>query len=104
LGPLYFGCCSTSGRAHALLQQGRIRYDIATLLPDAPSRLGRLGAKSFGARVDQAVANLQKLSAADPVKMALLPALEKEVAELHQADLAEDATREDLNSRFAPAQ
>lgn len=74
------------------------KYDIATLLPDAPSILGRLGAKNFGARVDQAVANLKKLPATDPVKLALLPGLELELGEFHAADVAEDATREGLSS------
>jgi hypothetical protein len=74
------------------------KYDIMTLLPDAPSALGRLGAKNFGARADQAVANLNTLPANDPVKAALLPALQLELAEFHKADLDEDKTRESLNS------
>ncbi|MEO7329027.1 MAG: hypothetical protein ABI193_10640 [Minicystis sp.] len=74
------------------------KYDIATLLPDSPSILGRLGAKSFGARLDQAVANLKALPAQDPMKLVLLPALKQELDEFHQADIAEDKTREGLNS------
>jgi hypothetical protein len=74
------------------------KYDIANLLPDSPSILGRLNAKTFGARVDQAVANLQKLPAKDPMKLELLPALELELTEFHAADVAEDDTRESLNS------
>lgn len=73
-------------------------HDVMTLLPDAPSALGRLGAKSFGERANQAVANLSALPDADPVKMSLLPKLQQELAEFHDADLAEDVTRTKLNS------
>lgn len=68
-------------------------YDVSTLLPDAPSTLGRLGVKNFGARVDQAVANLKSLPDSDPMKTALLPVLETELAEFHAADVAEDKNR-----------
>lgn len=74
------------------------KYDVQTLLPDAPSTLGRLGAKNFGERADQAVANLQKLPDADPLKATFLPQLQQELAEFHKADLAEDATRASLRS------
>lgn len=74
------------------------RYDILTLLPDAPSVLGRLGAKNFGARANQAVSNLKALPDADPLKTSLLPQLQQELAEFHVADLAEDATRANLQS------
>lgn len=74
------------------------RRDVSTLLPDAPSLLGRLGAKNFRARVDQAVANLQKLPDTDAVKTALLPTLEQEFAGFTKADDAEDVTRASLQS------
>jgi hypothetical protein len=73
-------------------------YDVMTLLPDAPSALGRLGAKTFGDRAKQAVANLKVLDDNDPVKTLLLPKLEAEFSEFNQADLAEDATRGALRS------
>ncbi|MEO5727360.1 MAG: hypothetical protein ABI134_04780 [Byssovorax sp.] len=74
------------------------RYDVLTLLPDAPSTLGRLGAKNFGERANQAVANLKALPDADPLKVTLLPRLQQELAEFQVADLAEDATRANLQS------
>lgn len=74
------------------------RYDVLTLLPDAPSTLGSLGAKNFGARVNQAIANLKALPDGDPLKVTLLPQLQVEVAEFHEADRAEDATRANLQS------
>lgn len=72
------------------------RYDVLTLLPDAPSTLGRLGAKNFGERANQAVANLKALPDTDPLKTTLLPRLQQELAEFHAADVAEDATRANL--------
>lgn len=72
--------------------------DVQTLLPDAPSVLGRFGAKTFGQRVDQAVANLNVLPDGDPVKAAFLPKLQQELAEFHAADVAEDVTRSALAS------
>jgi hypothetical protein len=72
-------------------------YDIATLLPDSPSTLRRLGTKNFRARMDQAIANLKTLPDSDPVKAALLPALETEAGEFRTADEAEDATRTTLS-------
>jgi len=72
--------------------------NVMSLLPDAPSMLGRLGAKTFGERADQAVANLKALPDGDELKTMLLPKLEKELAEFHQADIAEDKTRADLQS------
>lgn len=74
------------------------RDDVLTLLPDAPSTLGRLGAKNFGERANQAVANLEALPDADPLKTTLLPRLQQELAEFHAADLAEDTTRARLHS------
>lgn len=74
------------------------RYDVLTLLPDSPSVLGRLSAKNFGARANQAVANLKALPDADPLKTTLLPQLQQELAGFHEADLAEDATRANLQS------
>jgi hypothetical protein len=67
--------------------------NVTTLLPDAPSALGRLGVKTFSERANQAVANLKELDDADPVKTELLPKLEQELKEFTQADLAEDKTR-----------
>lgn len=72
------------------------KYDVLTLLPDSPSVLGHLGAKNFGARAKQAVANLKALPDSDPLKTTLLPRLQQELSEVHEADLAEDATRENL--------
>jgi hypothetical protein len=73
-------------------------YDVMTLLPDAPSALGRLGAKTFADRAKQAIANLKVLKDDDPLKTALLPKLEQELAEFNQADLAEDSSRTALQS------
>jgi hypothetical protein len=73
-------------------------HDVATLLPDAPSVLGRMNAKTFGERADQAVANLQSLPAGDPLKTTLLPKLQQELDEFHKADLAEDVARNALQS------
>jgi hypothetical protein len=73
-------------------------YNVLTLLPDAPSALGRLGAKSFGDRAAKAIANLKTLPDSDPLKKEFLPKLEKEMAEFSTADLAEDATRNALQS------
>ncbi len=74
------------------------QYDTLTLLPDAPSTLGRLGARNFGERVNQAVANLKALPDTDPLKTTMLPRLQQEIAEFHTADVAEDATRANLQS------
>lgn len=74
------------------------KLDVTTLLPDSPSTLGRLGAKSFRARADQAVANLEKLPDTDPVKAALLPTLKQELTAFYAADEAEDATRASLQA------
>ncbi|APR83091.1 Hypothetical protein A7982_08440 [Minicystis rosea] len=75
-----------------------VKGDVTALLPDAPSTLGRLGAKSFGERADQAVANLNALPDGDPVKATLLPKLKLELDGFHEADLAEDAVRANLQS------
>ncbi|MEO7331506.1 MAG: hypothetical protein ABI193_23220 [Minicystis sp.] len=74
------------------------KYDVATLLPDAPSVLGRLNAKDFGERANQAVTNLNALPANDPLKLAFLPKLEQELLEFHTADVQEDVTRMSLHS------
>ncbi len=74
------------------------KVDVMTLLPDAPSTLGRLGAKEFGVRADKAIANLKQLPDTDPQKQAFLPMLEKEVAEFKSADVAEDGTRSALQA------
>jgi hypothetical protein len=71
-------------------------YDTLTLLPEAPSALGRVGAKTFGERADQAVANIKALPDADPIKVAFLANLQKELSDFHAADLAEDLTRTTL--------
>lgn len=63
------------------------RYDVLPLLPDAPSTLGRLGAKKSGERASQAVANLEALPGTDPLKTTPLPRLQQELAELHVAAL-----------------
>ena len=60
--------------------------------------LGRLNAKTFRERTDQAVANLKTLADDDPLKTAMLPVLEKELAEFKQADVAEDITRANFKS------
>jgi hypothetical protein len=74
------------------------KYDVLTLLPDAPSTLGRLGAKNFGERADRAMANLKALPEGDAMKTTLLPKLERELAEFHEADVAEDTARANLKS------
>lgn len=68
-------------------------YDVTTILPDAPSVLRRLAADSFAKRADAAVASLKALPQNDPVRAAFLANLEKELAEFHAADKAEDETR-----------
>ncbi|MCC6554155.1 MAG: hypothetical protein IT372_14210 [Polyangiaceae bacterium] len=70
--------------------------DVITLLPDAPSALGRLGAKTFRERADRAVANLEALPDGDALKADLLPKLQQELAAFGEADVAEDATRGSL--------
>jgi len=72
--------------------------DVMTLLPDAPSALGRLGAKTFRERADRAVANLKALPDGDALKADLLPKLQQELAEFREADVAEDVTRGSLQS------
>jgi hypothetical protein len=74
------------------------KVDVQTLLPDAPSALGRLNAKEFGERVSVAIANLKTLPDGDPQKVTFLPLLEKESAEFEVADKAEDETRRNLQS------
>jgi len=72
--------------------------DVTTILPDAPSALRRLGAESFAKRAEIAVANLKALPDTDSIRVAFLPSLEKELADFHAADKAEDATRAALQS------
>lgn len=72
--------------------------DVLTLLPDAPSTLGRLGAKAFGERMNFVIANLNKLPDGDPQKTAFLPALTQELAGFRTADVDEDTTRANLHS------
>lgn len=72
--------------------------DFSAILPDAPSSLDRLNAKSFGERMDLAVANLKALPDGDALKSAFLAPLEKELAEFATADKAEDVSRINLRS------
>lgn len=74
------------------------KVDVQTLLPDAPSAIGRLGAKEFGERMSVAISNLKTLPDGDPQKATFLPLLEKESAEFDLADKAEDVTRRNLQS------
>ena len=73
-------------------------YDVATLLPEAPSILRRQSTNRFVDRANEAVSNLKALPEADPVRVMFLPKLEKELAEFHTADKAEDQTRAALRS------
>ncbi|MBK9263804.1 MAG: hypothetical protein IPM54_28875 [Polyangiaceae bacterium] len=73
-------------------------YDVAKILPDAPSILKRMRADSFAARADIAVANLEALPENDPIRVAFLANLKKELAEFHEADKAEDKTQAALRS------
>lgn len=66
-------------------------YDVATILPDAPSALRRLNTERFTDRAQAAVANLKTLAETDPVRVAFLSNLEKEFAEFQSADKVEDA-------------
>jgi hypothetical protein len=72
--------------------------DVATLLPDAPSTLARLGIDNFTKRAEIAIANLKALPATDPIRVAFLANLEKEVAEFVTADKAEDQKRDELKT------
>jgi len=73
-------------------------YDTATLLPDAPSALRRLGITSTVERLNVAISNLSTLPDSDPIKQAFLSKLQKEASELDAADKAEDKTRLALQS------
>ncbi|MDC3989282.1 hypothetical protein [Polyangium jinanense] len=73
-------------------------YDVAKLLPDAPSTLRRLGTSNFTDRANEAVSNLRVLPENDPIRVAFLGRLEKELAEFRSADKAEDLTRVALQS------
>lgn len=68
-------------------------YDIATLLPDAPSVLARMGVDNFNKRIEAAIASLNALPATDPMRSQFLGTLEKEWSEFQAADKAEDTTR-----------
>lgn len=72
--------------------------DVATILPDAPSTLSRLGIDNFSKRIDLAIANLKALPANDSIRVAFLATLEKEVLEFNAADKAEDQSREALKT------
>jgi len=72
--------------------------DAATLLPDAPSALARLGIDNFTNRAEAAIANLKALPENDPVRVSFLATLEKELAEFVAADKAEDNTRDALKT------
>jgi hypothetical protein len=72
--------------------------DIATLLPDTPSAVRRLGITSTAERIEVAISNLSALPAGDPIKEAFLTKLQQEHAELDLADKAEDKTRLALQS------
>lgn len=74
------------------------KVDVQTLLPDAPSAIGRLNAKEFGERMSVAISNLKTLPDGDPQKATFLPLLEQESAEFDLADKAEDETRRNLQS------
>jgi hypothetical protein len=73
-------------------------YEVAKLLPDAPSALGRLGVDNFIKRAEAAVANLEALPENDAIRVAFLANLKKELADLKNADQAEDQARADLKT------
>lgn len=72
--------------------------DAQTLLPEAPSALRRLGAATFTERTNAAISNLSTLSVDDPLRVAFLDKLTKELAEFSAADKNEDKTRLALQS------
>ncbi|MDC0748884.1 hypothetical protein [Polyangium mundeleinium] len=72
--------------------------DALTLLPEAPSALRRLGAATFTDRTNAALSNLRTLAVDDPLRVAFLDKLEKELAEFSTADKNEDKTRLALQS------
>ena len=67
--------------------------DALTLLPEAPSALRRLGTATFTERTNAALSNLRTLVVDDPLRVAFLDKLEKELAEFSTADKNEDKTR-----------
>lgn len=71
---------------------------VFAFLPDAPSRLGKLGAKKFVDRVAAAIENLGRLAEDDPLRVEYRPSLERELAEYQAADKAEDQTKARLRS------
>ncbi len=74
------------------------KEDVLTLLPDAPSALRRLPAATFTERANAAVSNLETLPEEDPLRVAFLATLQKEIAEFQTADKKEDVTRLALQS------
>jgi hypothetical protein len=74
------------------------KYDVATLLPDAPSSLGRLGTDEFTKRAAAAITNLKALPESDPIRSVFLANLEKEYSEYQTANKAEDETRADVKT------
>jgi len=68
-------------------------YDVATLLPDAPSALKRLGITNTVERVNAAISNLKILPEEDSLRLAFLDKLDTELADLQGADKGEDETR-----------
>lgn len=72
--------------------------DVATILPDAPSALARLGVDSFTKRISVAIAALKALPETDTIRVNFLQNLEKEFGEFTAADQAEDATRNALKT------
>jgi hypothetical protein len=72
--------------------------DVATILPDAPSSLARLGVDQFTKRTEAAIAAIKALPAADAIRIDFLTNLEKEFSEFSAADKAEDVTRNALKT------
>ncbi len=74
------------------------KYEVTTLLPDAPSSLGRLGADVFTKRAEIAIANLKALPNSDPMRNVFLANLEQELSEYQSANNAEDVARDGLKT------
>lgn len=66
------------------------QYDVATILPDAPSTLRRMRSERFADRANAALANLKTLPDHDPLRVVFLDVLERELTEFNNADQAED--------------
>ena len=73
-------------------------YDVMTILPDPPSDLRRLSAERFADRAAAAITNMKALPEDDPIRVAFLPRLERELAEFDSADRTEDAKRAGIQS------